>query len=195
MQTRRTLTVGFFVATMMALGAGPARAVTSAGPYYAEPSWDQKLQCDTQATCPRFIVLSNWADTSHPSGGAAVLDRETGLVWEQSPDTTFHTWSDARLQCTSRPVGGRKGWRLPSVHELMSLVDPNNVDPTSVKPALPPGHPFTVVSASYWSATTSVDDPANVWIVHVSTGGVTAEHKSGDLRMWCVRGAMNADQY
>ena len=81
MQTRRTLTLGFFVATMMVLGAGPAQAVTSAGPYYAEPSWDQKLQCDTQATCPRFIVLSNW-------NSEAVLDRETGLVWEQSPSTT-----------------------------------------------------------------------------------------------------------
>src|SRR5437773_10715904 len=143
MQTMRTLTVGFFVATLMAMGAGPAQAVTSAGPYYAEPSWDQQLQCDTQATCPRFIVLSNWIDTSHPSGGAAVLDRETGLVWERSPLTTTHDWPAARTACThSRTVGGRKGWRLPSVHELASLVDPNNVDPSMLTPALSPGHPF-----------------------------------------------------
>src|SRR5439155_21664995 len=110
----RTLTVGFFVATMMALGAGPAQAVTSAGPYYAEPSWDQQLQCDTQATCPRFIVLSNWIDTSHPLGGAAVLDRETGLVWERSPgDTNGNTavnsldevlWSNARSRCVNKAV-------------------------------------------------------------------------------------------
>src|SRR5947208_16080459 len=110
MQTRRTLTLGFFVATMMAMGAGPAQAVTSAGPYYAEPSWDQQLQCDTQATCPRFIVLLNWSS-------AAVLDRETGLVWERSPATTRHFWSNvglatpttlaARTECTCRTVGGR----------------------------------------------------------------------------------------
>src|SRR5688572_32164101 len=111
MQTLRTLTVGFFVAMMMALGAGPAQAqTTSNGPYYAEPAWDQKLQCDTQATCPRFIVLSNWSS-------AAVLDRETGLVWERSPATTEHRWTnlggptppsttlDARRECTTRTVG------------------------------------------------------------------------------------------
>ena len=115
MQTMRTLTVGFFVATLMAMGAGPAQAVTSAGPYYAEPSWDQQLQCDTQATCPRFIVLSNWIDTSHPSGGAAVLDRETGLVWERSPGDSnkdgvvdsndMVSWGQAGFDCVKKAVG------------------------------------------------------------------------------------------
>src|SRR5688572_7168394 len=28
-----------------------------AGPYYATPSWDQQLRCDSPATCPRY-----WAD-------------------------------------------------------------------------------------------------------------------------------------
>ena len=44
-----------------------------AGPYYATPSWDQTLPSNT-----RFIVLSNM-------NSAAVLDRETGLVWERAP--------------------------------------------------------------------------------------------------------------
>ena len=39
--------------------ATTARAqTTGVGPYYVSPSWDQTLQCDTPATCPRFIVLS-----------------------------------------------------------------------------------------------------------------------------------------
>ena len=55
----------------LVLASGPAHAVTTSnGPYYATPSWDQQLQCDTTATCPRFIVLSNWSSE-------AVLDRET----------------------------------------------------------------------------------------------------------------------
>src|SRR5438309_3777890 len=105
---------------------------TSNGPYYATPAWDQKLQCDTQATCPRFIVLLNWGSAA--AQDQAVLDRETGLVWERSPPTTTHTWSLARGECTSgRSTGGRKGWRLPSVNELSSLIDPAASDP-----ALPP---------------------------------------------------------
>ncbi len=75
------------------------------------PTWSQTLQCDTIA-CSRFEPVM---------GGAAVLDKETGLVWEQSPRTSRHTWSSARAECTGRTVGGRKGWRLPSVHELLLL--------------------------------------------------------------------------
>src|SRR5207302_9186480 len=109
---------GVLFLAMVLVTPGPAQAANSNGPYYATPSWDQQLQCDTTATCPRFIVLSNWSSE-------AVLDRETGLVWEQSPATTTNTWSNARFHCTSLTTGGRKGWRLPSVHELASLVDPN----------------------------------------------------------------------
>src|SRR5882762_11622623 len=108
---------------MMGFLTVPAQAANSNGPYYATPSWDQQLQCDTQPTCPRFIVLSNWIDASHPSGGAAVLDRETGLVWEQSPSTSTFPWSStstttAAQHCNRFTVGNRKGWRLPTIQEL-----------------------------------------------------------------------------
>src|SRR5713101_5028569 len=114
--------VGWVAIGTLVLASGPAQAGSAKGPYYATPSWDQTLACPTPAKCTRFTVLTNFSS-------AAVLDRETGLVWEQSPATTTHTWSAARSQCADRTVGGRKGWRLPSVHELASLVDPNNVDP------------------------------------------------------------------
>src|SRR6266446_7070038 len=128
------LAVGTFV-----LASGPAQATNSNGPYYATPAWDQQLQCDTTLTCPRFIVSPNWIDASHPSGGAAVLDRETGLVWEQSPSTSTFTWEDAQIHCNQLTVGNRIGWRLPTLQELASLVDGDPANTSS--PRLPPGHP------------------------------------------------------
>jgi uncharacterized protein DUF1566 len=207
METRRTLTLGCLVATMMALGAGPAQAVTSAGPYYAEPSWDQKLDCTATTNCPRFIVLSNW-------NSEAVLDRETGLVWEKLPGDTSGNgivdnnddkiWSEARHHCANKAVGGRQGWRLPSVPELASLLDPNI--PSGNR--LPPGHPFTkddIQSAGYWSATASAGGTTNVWFVdfdgHETDKGVivfvdTDSNSSITMHyVWCVRGGMNADAY
>ena len=145
------------------------------------PTWDNQINSPK-----RFKVLSGF-------GGAAVFDKETGLVWEQSPATTTHTWSAARFECTSRTVGGRKGWRLPSVHELASLVDPNN---PGGNPDLPPGHPFSNVQSSlYWSATTFADDPTNAWFVFFDNGVVGVSFRTDTFFVWCVRGGMNADVY
>jgi len=171
----------------VALTASPAQAATK-GPYYAEPAWDQKLE-----PVQRFLVMTDW-------NSEAVLDRETGLVWEKTPTSTPvanpTSWLNARLTCANKSVGGRKGWRLPSIPELASLIDPN----VTPGPTLPPGHPFTtgVQSADYWSATTNADDPTGAaWFVFFGDGGVGLDGKTGidTFRAWCVRGGMNADAY
>jgi hypothetical protein len=203
MKTLQTLTLGFFVATMMALGAGPAQAQTTAnGPYYATPSWDQTLACTTAATCPRFIVLSNFSSQDPQdqltgrNQNQAVLDRETGLVWERSPDTTLRTWQDAQTHCNQATVGGRKGWRLPTVQELASLIDPSVAFPG---PTLPPGHPFSNVqtdSASsmprgYKSATSH--HSVGSWAVFFRNGFVGNHAFNETDFVWCVRGGQGVD--
>src|SRR3990172_5419884 len=124
------LTLGLGMLATLALGGSPAHAVSAAGPYYATPSWDQTLPAAT-----RFIVLTNM-------NSDAALDRETGLVWEKSPDTDARPWHAAPRHCNNRTVGNRKGWRLPTIQELASLIDPSVPSPG---PALPAGHPFTNV--------------------------------------------------
>jgi hypothetical protein len=164
------------------LTAPPAQAVDAPGPYYAEPAWDQILPVET-----RFVVLTNW-------GSKAVLDKETGLVWERSPNVIPQTWFGARSICTGRRTGNRIGWRLPSMPELASLVDSNNSHPV-----LPTSHPFTGVQTSfpYWSATTNAEFPTFAWVVNFNNG-VVGNHffdKTSEIFTWCVRGGMNADQY
>ena len=182
---KRTYALGLIISAVFACGAGSIRAETIAvGPYYANPSWDQTLPAAT-----RFIVLSNM-------GGEAVLDRETGLVWEKSPSTSKVTWVSATFLCANKTVGGRRGWRLPSFVELMSLLDPS----VSSGAALPAGHPFQNVPPSdnnYWSATTSAANPDAAWEVpFFPNGTAVASSKSfNGLLVWCVRGAMNADAY
>src|SRR5262249_20915800 len=66
---------------------------------------------------PRFTVLADY-------NNAAVRDNSTGLVWEQTPLGTTSDWSSARFQCINKNVGNMRGWRLPSVVELTSLIDP-----------------------------------------------------------------------
>ena len=182
---RRTFsyTLGLVAAAVLALAAEPADAQTIApGPYYATPSWDQTLPPST-----RFIVLSNFNDE-------AVLDRETGLVWERSPVSILGTdWFTAVSACERLIVANRLGWRLPSVQELTSLVDP-----TQGNPALPPGNPFgNIVGlfvSVFWTAATVETDPNSGKVVDFSTGSIAQMGKipipvpRSGARFWCVRG-------
>jgi Protein of unknown function (DUF1566) len=178
------VSLGLIVLGMVVFAASPAGAATAAGPYYATPSWDQQLPAST-----RFVVLSNWVDAAHPSGGAAVLDRETGLVWEQSPSTTGDIWYGQSVHCINLNTGGRTGWRLPTIQELLSLVDRSQSNPS-----LPSGHPFTVQSSAYWSATTYASNTAVAWFVNVANSSVDRVDKSViNLLAWCLRGGQGVD--
>jgi len=155
-------------------------------------------------------------------GGAGYCDRETGLVWEAAPGDTDTqsgegfideadrtSFNNARAHCAWKAVGGKKGWRLPSFHELASLVDPNNVNVPGGPPALPPDHPFSDIQASgYWTATEDTfefiitlfkDEPPEgkqmgggsynrAWIVYFNTGAVATGDKLDQNYVWCVRG-------
>jgi hypothetical protein len=168
----------------MTVVAKPGSAqVVLPGPYYATAAWDLTLSCKSLSNCGRFIVLANM-------GGAAVLDRETGLVWERSPSTDLFTWHPAHTHCNEFvTIGNRLGWRLPSVQELASLIDPLQADP-----ALPPGHPFTDVQLTdrYFTSTADSRNTDNKWTVGFAGDGDLANGMSGNIAerkyAWCVRG-------
>lgn len=146
-------------------------------------SWDKKIDASE-----RFQVLKAFKND-------AVLDRETGLVWERSPSTDTFAWENARLYCAQKAVGGRGGWRLPAFNELASLVDPTIIDPAV--PRLPKGHPFRDVQAGdYWSATVFANEPGFTMLVQFHfVSGSDAPIGVGDANMagapkfaWAVRG-------
>jgi Protein of unknown function (DUF1566) len=147
-------------------------------------SWDRRIDKAQR----RFKLLNEFATE-------AVLDKETGLVWERSPNKNVVAWPNARLMCAQKDVGGRGGWRLPTFNELASLVDPAITDPTI--PRLPAGHPFLdVQAASYWSATAFADEPGFALMVNfmfvagsdAPIGVNDANTKGGQYHVWAVRG-------
>jgi len=167
----KTLSVSLMATVALAVFALPVAAEPL-------PTWDTVINGPT-----RFKVLRDF-------NNAAVLDKETGLVWEQSPDTGTRDWLGAHRFCNDRAVGNgnRKGWRLPTVQELASLVDP-----TRDSPALPAGHPFSHVQSDfYWSATTFGENPALAWgaafVNDLHEPGPRFTSKTIPFFVWCVRG-------
>ncbi len=180
MKHKLSTTLALAVLTM-AIAVGVARAQTVApGPYYANPSWDQQLPAST-----RFIVLLNW-------NSEAVLDRETGLVWQRTVGGAFAgntQYLGAVQLCAGSTTGNRKGWRLPSLQELQSLVDPT-LPPNTV--ALPVGHPFLgvpVFFTSYWTGTSFAADLTEAYFITLQSNlSVGTDFKTTSKSFWCVRG-------
>lgn len=75
-----------------------------------------------------------------PSDDGTVLDRDTGLVWEQQPSSRAIPWEVAARRHDGTP------WRLPTASELLVLLNGLHAD-----------HPFTAPAADalFWSATVS----------------------------------------
>jgi len=190
---RQIVFVCVFAAAILTCSGNSAREQTVAvGPYYAVPSWDQTIACTTPASCPRFVVLANM-------NSDAVLDRETGLVWDRRPDSNLASFSQAEASCVAKNIGSRRGWRLPTVSELQTLLDPSQSSP-----ALPDGHPFENVNFSFLSAywTSTVASSANFGPGN-DVFGVTFENSAasiffnkaiGSANKWCVRGGMGLPQ-
>ena len=138
------------------------------------PTWAATLPTNT-----RFTLVM---------GGAAVLDLETGLVWEQNPSpSAATTWDDGFAFCwgSARFTGGRYGWRLPTVEELTSLLNP-------ATRTLPGGHPFgSNTSGTFWTGTTVPNPNTSAYTVNFSGSGLGATPKTmSTLPVWCVRGGM-----
>jgi hypothetical protein len=114
MSARSLLVAAAGAALALCAAAETTGPTVAPGPYYATPSWDQKLPSAT-----RFVILSNWDNL-------AVLDRETGLVWQTSLKQS--SVEEANFTCWLSNVGGRGGWRLPTLQELLrTLVKDNGI--------------------------------------------------------------------
>ena len=211
MQTRQKyllVVIGLFMGVLMATGASWAGSVDpaagavdgSGGPQSTTqipPAWNQILPCDTPTTCVRFELVD-------AMGGAAVLDKETGLVWEKVPHAGSRTWGFHMQHCYTRKTGGVFGWRSPTIGELSSLLKTATNRP-------PTGHPFTILpDTRYWSATTCSFCAADeAWVVFTGQpelevavrraekqsvgGGWTVPGINGPANSLCVRGPDGVD--
>ncbi len=156
------------------------------------PTWSERLDSTNGSTNPLFqgcdssrfeCVFSSGSPVPTPQ---AVLDKETGLVWERSPDNGFGSWAYAVQSCHAVEVGGRWGWRLPTIEELSSLLVSSQPAPT-----LPEGSPFYDVQLSgqgYWTQTTHSGEDTDAWYISFELGAPNVQSKLSNDFVWCVRG-------
>jgi hypothetical protein len=156
----------------------------------------------TNATIARFLgrmaicagavaILATPALAQAPAGryttsGGTVRDGKTHLTWQKTAPADAPTWALARSYCSGVGASlGGTGWRVPTLKELLTIVDDSGVSP-SIDSAT-----FDAASAdsssSFWSAS-PVSGPAGyAWIVDFAGGVSFSRAVSETASVRCVR--------
>jgi len=116
------------------------------------------------------------------AGSGTVLDSKTGLTWEQPASTAKVGWTDARSYCTNKGTS----WRLPTVKELLSLVD---FGKTMSSTSAMIDAMFTGTQTDlYWASTVVPGSPPSMaWYVAFDDGHASNIDMTVMVRVRCVR--------
>ena len=125
-----------------------------------------------------------------------VIDNNTGLTWMQAPpdidgdglvgeDDQFNgdddlPWQDAVSYCSNLFFAGSTEWRLPTLFELLSIVDYERADPAINTDIFNSGR------FGFWSATQKAGYSGAAWQVHFATGDADYLEKTYKRAIRCV---------
>jgi len=120
-----------------------------------------------------------------------ITDNYTGLIWMKCPQgktgndcksgsVTFREWPKARVECENLNFASKKGWRLPTLKELQSIVDTGSYDP-----AINKGF-FVGSDDPYWTLTSPAEYSASKFTVIFSTGSVYYQGDNAPAATRCV---------
>lgn len=116
--------------------------------------------------------------TSHM--GLVVVDQKTGLMWDNRDLCKKYTHDEAMREAETMSVAGYTDWRLPTIEELVSIVDYSKYNPAI-------DNIFNCQSSRYWLSTTYALNIAYAWAVNFNDGGVNANTKTNTFYVRCCR--------
>jgi len=111
-----------------------------------------------------------------------ITDNKTSLVWQQEDDGKRRNWDEANEYAKGLELGGYSDWRLPTVAELVSIVDYSQYNP-AIDTAFFPDTKFSY----YWAGTTNAINTDYAYDVYFSDGYMGSSSKSGNGYVRCVR--------
>ncbi len=115
--------------------------------------------------CDGALALAAPTGTRFTVDGDTVHDSRTSLTWTR---TTLsggrRNWAAAQKAAAACTLGGFSDWRLPTIQELLSIVDYERTEP-SIDPA------FECEDSWYWTGTPYASSPSDcAWFVNFSGG-------------------------
>jgi len=117
----------------------------------------------------RFVDLKN----------GIIRDTKTGLEWQAEP-LRFAPWQEQMEAAARLNLGGHTDWRLPTIEELVMLIDYSKCNPASEFPRMWP---------CYCWASSRAASASGAWYVDFYNGRVSDDDKDGYHYTRCVRSA------
>lgn len=112
------------------------------------------------------------------------IDPKTGLEWQYETPGRM-TWYQAQEYAAFLSLDGKKGWRIPTVAELESLLD-RTKSRSDGRPIMREDVPFRD-ELPYWSSTTYGANSGSAWIVLFDGGYILSYYKWNTYFVRCVR--------
>lgn len=110
-----------------------------------------------------------------------VLDLRTQRTWQRAVPAGTFTQAQASAYCAGLTLSGG-GWRLPTIMELQSIMDPTRTDPSIDLSAFP-----STPADQYWSATNVAGSGTQAWVLHFFYGWTENIATTAAVRVRCVR--------
>jgi Protein of unknown function (DUF1566) len=162
------------------LSADNPRAVWYVYFYLGYPKTDDitnqfSVRCvrETASRRPPAIHYDIEADT--------VRDRATGLTWQRAVPADAFAYGGAAAYCGQLPLAGRT-WRVPSVQELLTLIDERSPAAPMIDAKAFPKTP----SEPFWTSSAFSGDPGMAWQVYFDHGWVLYNLPNTPFRVRCV---------
>ena len=117
-----------------------------------------------------------------PNEHVAVMDEKNGLMWAADDiGTGAMSIAEAEKAVAELRLLGHADWRLPTIQELLTVVDYTRHDPAANTDL------HRVKSAWYWTATKAAWSAGVRWIVHFGYGGCYSYVEGFRARVRAVR--------
>ncbi len=150
--------------------------------YFGYPNQDDKAN-RFQVRCVRTVVSHPEPSPRYETTTAEVRDVATGLTWQRKAPEKKLRFEAARAYCTQLTLGGNKNWRLPSLVELLTLVDEQ-----ATAPPLIDGTAFPLTAReAYWSSSSFSGGPTSAWYVSFNEGYGLYDLLAATYHVRCVR--------
>ena len=112
------------------------------------------------------------------------------LLWHTATSRDRLKHKDAEAYCAALRTAGHADWRLPTIQELLSLVDYTRHDPAIDTDKFP-----DTQSNWYWSSSPDASSPADyAWFVYFNYGAAACGDRDGTAFVRAVRSVAPASE-